>query len=96
MLEIIALIFMTREIGRIAARKGLKPLTWKIYTIVGWIASEIFGALVGLMIFGKDNLVSVILVGILFAVTSFFMIRGQLNKLPDRTYDDDIDNFGRY
>ena len=89
MLEIIALIFLTREIGRIAHDKGLRPVTWKIYTIVGWIFSEIIGIIAGIMIFGKDNLFSVVLVGLTFAITSYFIIKAQLNKLPD-DFDDDI------
>ena len=94
MLEIIALIFLTREIGRIAHDKGLRPVTWKIYTIVGWIFSEIIGIIAGIMIFGKDNLFSVILVGLTFAITSYFIIKAQLNKLPD-DFDDDISRIGK-
>jgi hypothetical protein len=93
MLEIIALIFLTREIGRIAHDKGLRPVTWKIYTVVGWILSEIIGVIAGVMIFGKDNLFSVILVGLTFAITSYFIIKAQLNKLPDH-FDDDINSIG--
>ena len=94
MLEIIALIFLTREIGRIAHDKGLRPVTWKIYTVVGWIVSEIIGLIAGVMIFGKDNLFSIILVGLTFAITSYFIIKAQLNKLPDQGFDDDINNIG--
>jgi hypothetical protein len=94
MLEIIALIFLTREIGRLAEKKGLKSITWKIYTVIGWLISETIGIFVGVMIFGMNNLVSVVLVGVTFAITSYFIIKGQLNKLPD--IDDDIDNLGRY
>ena len=83
MLEIIALIFLTKEIGRLAHDKGLKPLTWKIYTIVSWIISESIGVVIGVMIFGWDNLFSVIMIGIAFALTSYFIIKAQLNKLPD-------------
>ena len=93
MLEIIALIFLTKEIGRIAHDKGLRPVTWKIYTVVGWIVSEIIGLIAGVMIFGKDNLFSIILVGLTFAITSYFIIKVQLNKLPDY-FDDDINNIG--
>lgn len=96
MLEIIALIFLTKEIGKIAAQKGLKPVKWKIYTVIAWLISEIIGVVVGIMIFGVNNVVSIILVGITFAITSFFIIRAQLNKLPDQTYDDDINNVGHY
>ena len=96
MLEIIALIFLTKEIGKLAAQKGLKPITWKIYTIIAWLISEIIGVVVGVMIFGVNNVVSIILVGITFAITSFFIIKAQLNKLPDQTFDDDINNVGRF
>jgi hypothetical protein len=94
MLEIIVLIFLTREIGRIAHDKGLRPVTWKIYTIAGWILSEIIGVITGVMIFGKDNLFSVVMVGLTFAITSYFIIKAQLHKLPDH-FDDDINNIGK-
>jgi hypothetical protein len=93
MLEIIALIFLTKDIGRIAHDKGLRPVTWKIYTIVGWIVSEIIGIITGIMIFGKDNLFSIVLVGLTFAITSYFIIKALLNKLPDH-FEDDINNIG--
>jgi len=95
MLEIIALIFITREIGKLAQSKGLKPLTWKIYTVISWIITEIVGLIVGVMLFGKDNLFSVVLVGLTFAITSYFIIKAQLNKLPDHRFDDDINNLGQ-
>ena len=94
MLELIALIFLTREIGKLAEEKGLKPLTWKIYTIISWIITEIIGIIVGVMLFGRDNLFSVVLVGLTFAITSYFIIKAQLNKLPDQNFDDDINNLG--
>jgi hypothetical protein len=94
MLEIIALVFLTREIGRLAIKKGLKPISWKIYTIAGWILSEILGLMVGIMIFGEDNLFSVMMIGIAFAITSYFIIKAQLNKMPD--FDDDINRIGNH
>lgn len=94
MIEIIALIFLTREIGKLAHDKGLKPVPWKIYTVTGWIITEIIGIIVGIMIFGKGNLFSIILVGFTFAITSYFIIKAQLNKLPDDSFDNDINNIG--
>ena len=93
MLEIIALIFLTKDVGKLAMAKGLKPLTWKIYTVVAWIISEIIGVFVGALIFGTDNLFSVVLIGLTFAITSYFFIKARLNKLPDY-FDDDINNLG--
>ena len=93
MLEIIALIFLTKEIGRLAHAKGLKPVTWKIYTVVGWIILEIIGVIAGIIIFGTDNFFSEAMVGLAFAITSYFIIKAYLNKLPDY-FDDDINNIG--
>ena len=94
MLEIIVLIFLTKEIGKIAAKKGLKPITWKIYLVVGWLFTETTGFIFGIMIFGIDNLISIFLVGITFAITCYYIIKAQLNKLPDQNFDDDINNIG--
>ncbi|HXS57283.1 MAG TPA: hypothetical protein VN726_14225 [Hanamia sp.] len=94
MIEIIVLVFLTIEIGKLAREKGLKPLTWRIYNVVGYIAAEFFGAMIGIMIFGKNNIISVMLVGLMFAISSYFIIKAQLNKLPDHDLDDDINNLG--
>lgn len=95
MLEIIALIFLTKDIGKIADKKGLKPLTWKIYTVLGWVIAEIVGFVIALMFFDKTNLFSIIIVGLTFAITSFYIIRSKLNEYPDAGMDDDINNLGR-
>ncbi|MEO6188209.1 MAG: hypothetical protein ABIO82_05020 [Ginsengibacter sp.] len=92
MLDLILLFFLTREIGRLALRKGLKPNTWKIYNVVGWLAGELVGVVIGVLIFGVDNLISVQLVAFAFAITSYFIVKAQLNKLPD--IKDDIDRIG--
>ncbi|HEY5408545.1 MAG TPA: hypothetical protein VIJ92_15735 [Ginsengibacter sp.] len=92
-MDLIILFFLAREIGRLAAKKGLKPGTWRLYTVVGWLITEIIGIFIGLMIFDKDNLFSIAMIGIAFAITSYFIIKAQLNKLPDY-FDDDINNMG--
>jgi hypothetical protein len=90
MLDLIILIFLTIKIGTEASRKGLKPFTWRAYNVIGWLLFEIIGIIVGFAIFGKDNLISINLVGFMFAITSYFLIKGQLNKLPD--IDNDVNN----
>jgi L-asparagine transporter-like permease len=95
MIDLIVLFFLTKEIGKLSLQKGVNPLTWKIYTIVSWLISEILGFIVALMIFEKDNIISIVLVGFLFAITSYFIIKAQLNKLPDQNSEDDINNIGR-
>ncbi len=95
MIEIIVLIFLTREIGNLALRKGLKPGLWKFYLVAGWIVMELLGAVVGVVIFGPGNFISIMLVAIAFAITSYFYLKANLNKRPDTDLDDDISNLGK-
>lgn len=94
MFDIIALIFLTKKIGKMALAKGVKPVTWKIYTVVAWFAAEIIGIIVALMIFDKDNLFSIMMVGIMFAITGYLFINNQIKKLPDKGLNDDIEDIG--
>ena len=93
MLEIIALIFLTKNIGNIAVRKGLKPGTWKLYTVLSWFAGEIIGAVAGIMIFGDDNIISILLVALGGALGGYFIIKSVLDKKPD-AMEDDISRIG--
>jgi len=93
MLEIIALIFLTRNIGTIAARKGLKPGVWKLYTVLCWFAGEIIGGVIGYILFGEDNLISVFLVAVGGAIAGYFIIKSVLDKKPD-ALDDEIGRIG--
>ncbi len=47
MIEIIVLIFLAKEIGRLALTKGLKPGWWKFYLVIGWILGEFLGLIIG-------------------------------------------------
>lgn len=93
MLEIIALIFLAKEIGRIAGDKGLQPGRWKLYMVLAWIAGEFVGAIIGIMIFGMNNIISVELVAVAGAVTGYLIIKSNLSKRPD-LLDDDINQIG--
>ncbi|HEV8079100.1 MAG TPA: hypothetical protein VGP43_00195 [Chitinophagaceae bacterium] len=88
MLEIIALFFLTKEIGKIAKAKGLKPGRWQLYTVLAWLAGEIVGGIVGILIFGGNNLVSVALVAIGGAFAGYHILKANLSKRPDALEDD--------
>jgi hypothetical protein len=93
MLEIIALIFLAKQVGKIAADKGLKPGTWKLYLILAWLAGEFVGAIIGILIFGTANIISVELVAVAGAVTGYVILKATLSKKPD-LLDDDINQIG--
>ncbi|MEO5783292.1 MAG: hypothetical protein ABIQ07_08485 [Ginsengibacter sp.] len=93
MLEIIALIFLAKQIGNIASAKGLKPGLWKLYFVLAWIAGEFIGAIIGIMIFGTHNFISIELVAVAGAVTGYVIIKATLAKKAD-LLDDDINQIG--
>ena len=93
MIEIVILIFLAIKIGKMAKKKGLKQSTWVIYTVLSWIGGEFIGVIAGLAIFDKSNLVSIMLIGLAGAIGGYFIIKHQLDKLPDNN-DDDVNRIG--
>ncbi len=94
MIEIIVLIFLAKDLGKLAASKGLRPSTWQIYLVISWVFTEMAGIFLGIMLFGKENIVTVFLIAIGFAFSSYFFLHSRLNKYPDK-WEDDVDNIGR-
>ena len=95
MFDIIALIFITRDIGRLAERKGQKAFRWKMYSILGWISFELIGIVVGLFFFNQNELFPLLMVGLIFGFTSYVIIKNVLNKMPDQI-DDEINQIGKF
>jgi len=93
MLEIIALIFLTRKNGATALRKGLKPGAWKLYTVLAWFAAEIIGFIVGALLIGQVNLLGLMVFGFVFAFGGFLAIKYILDKKPD-TLDEEVNRIG--
>ena len=89
MLEIVILVFLAIKIGKMAKKKGLKQSTWVIYTVLSWIGGEIIGVIAGFIMFDKSNIISIMLMGLAGAIGGYFIIKHQLDKLPDNI-DDDI------
>jgi len=83
MLEIIALIFLTRNIGNLAERKGLKKGWWKFYTVIGWFGGEIIGIVLSIMIFQTEETLALLPLGYAFAIGSYFILKAVLSKKPD-------------
>ena len=93
MLEIIALILLSKKNGKLAVQKGLKSGTWILYSVLCWIGFEIAGVILGIISFGEENIVPIYLLAVILAVSSYFFIRSILNKKPD-ILDDDIKRIG--
>ena len=94
MLEIVALVFLSREIGKLAIRKNLRPGRWKLYLVLSWFSAELIGLVAGVLIFGPDNLVSIIIVGLAFAITAYYILKNRMNKFPDNDFNEEINQIG--
>ena len=93
MIEIVILVFLAIKNGKMAKKKGLKQSAWVIYTVLSWIGGEIIGVIAGFAIFDKTNIVSIMLVGLAGAIGGYFIIKHQLDKVPDNI-DDDVNRIG--
>ena len=93
MLEIIAIILLSKKNGKLAEQKGLKSGTWILYSVLCWIGFEFIGAFIGIIPFGQENFIGAYLLALGAAVSSYFFIRALLNKKPDIT-DEDINRIG--
>ena len=83
MIEIIALIFLSKKMGELAERKGLKKGMWKFYTILTWFLAEFAGALITVVIFRTDDVLSMMPLAYGCAIGSYFLLKSYLAKKPD-------------
>lgn len=93
MLEIIALIFLCRNIGELAYRKGEPTGKWKLFVVLAWIGFEILGAVIGSLLFGQGNIVGLLLFMLVCAFGGYLFVRAILMRMPD-DIDTDIDSIG--
>lgn len=105
LIEIFALIFLCKKNGELAAFKGLKPRTWKIYTIVAWIIAEFLGCIIGLMMFGQagnltadkmpqSTMLSISAVALFAAFGGYLFVRHTLENKPDNSINNDVNEIG--
>ncbi|MEP7108920.1 MAG: hypothetical protein ABI760_13085 [Ferruginibacter sp.] len=93
MLEIIALIFLCKRNGKLAIQKGLKSGTWKGYTVLAWIVAEMAGVMLGLVLFGQENIIGIMSLGLVSAFGGYLFIKSVLDKKPDSS-EDEINSIG--
>ena len=84
MLEIIALILLTGQIGKMAIRKGQKPGIWKLYTVLAWIGGEIIGIVIAIAGFHNEDYISMLPLALAGAVGGYLIVRAILSKMPDK------------
>ncbi len=80
MLEIIAIVFLSRNI---AERKGLKKGWWVFYTVMAWIVAEFLGAVVAILVFQTEETLAIYPFAIGFAIASYFIVKAIISRKPD-------------
>lgn len=93
MLEIIALIFLAREIGNLAEQKGQHAGEWKLYLVLGWIFAEVIGFLLATQMLGME-LFPAMMLGIACGITIYLVLKASLNRRPD-VFEDEVDEIGQ-
>ena len=83
MLEIIALVFLSKNIADLAERKGLKRGWWRFYTVLAWFGAEIIGVVISILIFQTEETLALLPLGWAFGVVSYFILKAILSKKPD-------------
>jgi hypothetical protein len=95
MIEIISLVFFSRRLRPLISRKGESKGKWITLLVISWFVAEFLGVLIGLFIFGEDNIAASALTAYIFAFASAYMIRAILYNKPDsQTYEQLIDQIG--
>ena len=94
MLDLIVLYFLAKSIGVLAIKKGLPPLKWKLILIGVWLAFEMIGLVIGVIIFGSNNLYGLLAFGFASAFGGYLLIRYILEKKPDNDINEDVNRIG--
>lgn len=87
MIDIILLIFLSRQIGEMATRRNLPPGRWKLKMIVYWLLCEIAGVFLFVFLYGlpKDGLLQMMLFSLTCAFGGYLWVRKQLEQMPEST-----------
>ena len=94
MIELILLLFLSRNIGALAIKKGLPPGRWKFIMVIAWIIYEIIGMMIWLGLFGTGNLVGLMGFGLACAFGGYLTVRYILENKPDDKIKEDINRIG--
>ena len=100
MVDIIALYFICKKMGKLAIQKGLKPGVWKLYTVLAWFGAGMFGILfLGMGFYTQvndiiENFLLIMLIGLFSSFGGYLIIKSVLQKKPDSFDERDINSIG--
>ncbi len=92
-IEIFALVFLCRNNGLLAERKGLSATKWKWYTVAAWMIAELAGLIFGLALFGMKDLYALSALALVSAFGGYLYVNALLKKMPDDV-EEDVDKIG--
>ena len=82
--SIVALYFLTKQIGRIAESKGEQPRRWKIHAVLAWILGDLIGEMIVFKFFGL-NVILLFLFGVGLGYVGYLLVKQKLESLPDQS-----------
>ena len=81
--DIIILFFLTKNIGKLAAKKDADIKKWKRNLILFWIMFELIGITISMLI--VHNLLANLLFGKYCGFGGYLFTKYQLEKMPNKT-----------
>ena len=84
MLEIIALVFLAGQMGKMATRKGQKPGMWKLYTVLAWIGGEAIAIAICIIALNMQDYFNMLPFALAGAVGGYLIVRAILSRMPDK------------
>ncbi|HEX8545715.1 MAG TPA: hypothetical protein VF691_02070 [Cytophagaceae bacterium] len=80
--SIIALYFLTKQLGKIAESKGEIPSRWKMQAILAWLIGDMIGEMLVFQFFGL-NVFLLFLFGVGLGYVGYLIVKQRLESLPD-------------
>jgi hypothetical protein len=82
MLEIVALIFISKHMAEMAHEKGYSTGLYRFLTFLFWLGFEFIGAIVGIIYFGDEEPM-IYLFMLVFAGLGYLILYVVVSRLPD-------------
>jgi hypothetical protein len=104
LIEIIALVFLCKKNGQLALQKGLKPNTWKLYTVLAWIGAEFIGCITAVVMIinpsgfdikqiAQSDMLAISAIAMFAAFGGYLLVRYLLESKPD-AFDNSVNEIG--
>jgi len=96
MLEIILIIYLSKELGKIIEQKGHQKGWYIALFVISWVLFEFIGILAGTIIFNDSNIFLAYLFALVGAAVAYLLNYILVSSLKDKTNKDPKGEFITY